>query len=117
MGRCGFGTNNLNYPGTSGTMYPFFGNPYEKIVQKKDPGNDPQCAGSAETRIGYSRTQFTDRLKNHPQVHEREHFAQVHDIRNSRDKMEQDNQGQKSKFCPEEVALTGKRSLVLIDLP
>ena len=31
-------------PGTSGTLYPFSGISYEKIVQKKDPGNDPQCA-------------------------------------------------------------------------
>jgi hypothetical protein len=28
-------------------MYPFSGISYEKIVQKKDPGNCWQCAGSA----------------------------------------------------------------------
>jgi hypothetical protein len=34
-------------PGTSGTLYPFSGISYEKIVQKKDPGKCWQCAGSA----------------------------------------------------------------------
>jgi hypothetical protein len=33
--------------GTSGTMYLFSGKSHEKIVQKKDPGNISQCAGSA----------------------------------------------------------------------
>ena len=33
--------------GTSGTLYPFSGKSYEKIVQEKDPGNDSQCAGCA----------------------------------------------------------------------
>jgi len=41
------------------TMYPFSGISYEKIVQKKDPGNGMQCDASAGPGGGraYEHTQ------------------------------------------------------------
>ena len=32
------------------TLYPFSGISYEKFVQEKDPGNDPQC-DTSETKF------------------------------------------------------------------
>lgn len=37
--------------GTWGTLTQFSGKSYEKTVQKKDPGNDPQCAPCAPVNV------------------------------------------------------------------
>jgi len=37
------------FPGTPGRSYPVSGISYEKIVQKKDPGNNPKSARSPRT--------------------------------------------------------------------
>jgi hypothetical protein len=42
--------------GQPGQMYPYFRKVYEKIVQEKDPGNDPQVARVARIYSSLSQT-------------------------------------------------------------